>query len=116
MEELFKNAASSIALTVEAAAAVLVAIGALEALWGIVNSLFGVGPKIGRRKAIWLRFGVWLLLGLEFELAADIVRTAIAPTWNDIGQLSAIGLIRTFLNFFLEKDLEKYGEPPGSPG
>jgi uncharacterized membrane protein len=56
------------------------------------------------------------LLGLEFELAADIVRTAIAPTWNEIGQLAAIALIRTFLNFFLEKDLEEYEEiHPGNP-
>jgi uncharacterized membrane protein len=47
---------------------------------------------------------------LEFELAADIVRTVVTPTWVDIGQLAAIGAIRTFLNYFLEKDLEKYGE------
>jgi uncharacterized membrane protein len=50
------------------------------------------------------------LLGLEFELAADIVRTVVTPTWSDIGQLAAIGLIRTFLNYFLEKDLERCGE------
>ena len=59
---------------------------------------------------IWLRFGVWLLLGLEFELAADIVRTAISPSWTEIGQLGAIALIRTFLNYFLERDVEHYGE------
>lgn len=59
---------------------------------------------------IWLRFGIWLLLGLEFELAADIVRTAIAPSWTDIGQLGAIAVIRTFLNYFLERDVERYGE------
>jgi uncharacterized membrane protein len=59
-----------------------------------------------------LRFGVWLLLGLEFELGAGIVRTAISPTWTDIGQLAAIGAIRTLLNYFLEKDLERY-EPAG---
>jgi uncharacterized membrane protein len=51
---------------------------------------------------------VWLLLGLEFALAADIVRTAISPTWVDIGQLGAIAVIRTFLNFFLERDLDSY--------
>jgi uncharacterized membrane protein len=45
---------------------------------------------------VWLGFGGWLLLGLEFELAADIVRTAIAPTWTEIGQLGAIAVIRTF--------------------
>ena len=58
-----------------------------------------------------MRFGVWLLLGLEFELAADIIRSAIAPAWSDIGQLAAIGFIRTFLNYFLERDLDKYVEP-----
>ena len=52
-----------------------------------------------------VRFGIWLLLGLQFALAADIVRSAIAPTWNDIGQLAAIAAIRTFLNYFLERDL-----------
>ncbi len=111
MEEIFKRLAGTVALTVEAGAALIIAYGAIEALWGTANTLSGAGPKTGRRKAVWLRFGVWLLLGLEFELAADIVRTAIAPTWNDIGQLASIGLIRTFLNYFLEEDLEKYNEP-----
>jgi uncharacterized membrane protein len=72
--------------------------------WRLVTRRFGAGT----RKEIWVRFGVWLLLGLEFELAADIVRTAIAPNWNDIGQLAAIAAIRTFLNYFLEKDIDKY--------
>lgn len=59
-----------------------------------------------------VRFGVWLLLGLEFELAADIVRSAISPSWTEIGQLGAIALIRTFLNYFLERDVEQYAEEP----
>jgi uncharacterized membrane protein len=50
-----------------------------------------------------------LLLALEFMLAADIVRTAIAPTWQQIGQLAAIAAIRTFLSYFLEVDLERSG-------
>jgi uncharacterized membrane protein len=52
---------------------------------------------------------MWLLLGLQFALAGDIVRSAISPTWNDIGQLAAIAAIRTFLNYFLERDLEEAG-------
>jgi uncharacterized membrane protein len=75
---------------------------------------FAKRATVGRRKAIWVRFGVWLLLGLEFELAADIVRSVISPTWFEIGQLGAIAVIRTFLNYFLEQDLEKY--EPGEPG
>jgi uncharacterized membrane protein len=108
MEQLFKSFAAYVATGIEVAAALLIVIGAIEAfygmIWRLVTGKFGTGT----RKEIWVRFGVWLLLGLEFELAADIVRTAVAPTWNDIGQLAAIAAIRTFLNYFLEKDIEKY--------
>jgi uncharacterized membrane protein len=45
------------------------------------------------------------MLGLEFELAADIIRSAISPSWTDVGQLAIIAAIRTFLNYFLEKDI-----------
>ena len=108
MEEVFKRVAGSIALGVEASAVLIIAYGAIEAIVGAIRAVAHGRSKRGQREDVWLRFGVWLLLGLEFELAADIVRTAISPTWTDIGQLAAIGAIRTFLNYFLEKDLEKY--------
>ncbi|HXJ88407.1 MAG TPA: DUF1622 domain-containing protein [Candidatus Binatia bacterium] len=108
MDEMFKQIAGSIALGVEACAALMIAYGAMQAIVGTVHAIAKGRSRSGQRKEIWLSFGVWLLLGLEFELAADIVRTAISPTWTDIGQLAAIGVIRTFLNYFLEKDLEKY--------
>jgi uncharacterized membrane protein len=108
MEALFKEAAGYIALGVEASAALIIAYGAIQALYGSFRTIVEKRSQVGQRKDVLLNFGVWLLLGLEFELAADIVRTAISPTWTDIGQLTAIGVIRTFLNFFLEKDLEKY--------
>jgi uncharacterized membrane protein len=60
-----------------------------------------------------VRFAVWLLLALEFELAADVLRTAISPTWDDVGKLGAIAAIRTALNYFLEKDIEKYSSAAG---
>lgn len=53
-----------------------------------------------------VRFGMWLALALEFLLAADIVGTAIAPSLQALGQLGAIAAIRTFLNYFLNKELE----------
>lgn len=110
MEELFRSVAASIALGVETAAAFLILIGACEAFYTMVSRFFSRRFAAGTRKEVLVRFGTWLLLGLEFELAADIVRTAISPSWNDIGQLAAIAAIRTVLNHFLEKDLEKYDE------
>jgi len=112
VEDFFKRIASPIALGAEAVAVFIIAFGVIEAFGGLVKSGFRdrrVGH--GARKEVWLRLGVWLLLGLEFELAADIVRSVISPEWADIGQLAAIAVVRTFLNYFLEKDLEKYAEP-----
>jgi uncharacterized membrane protein len=48
-----------------------------------------------------------LSVALEFLIAADILKTAIAPTWEDIGQLAAIVGIRTVLNFFLHRELKE---------
>ena len=108
MEELFKSWAGAIALSIEAGAVLIIALGAAEALartfWRLVSSAKGVQG----RKEIWVRFAIWLLLGLEFELAADVVRSAIAPTWTAIGQLGAIAAIRTALNYFLERDISEF--------
>jgi uncharacterized membrane protein len=112
MEELLRTLAGSIALAVEAIAVLVIAFGAAEAAIRLVLRPFRGPETRAQRKDVWLRFGMWLLLGLEFELAADIVRSVISPTWQQIGELGAIAVIRTFLNYFLEKDLEKYAEPP----
>ncbi len=105
MEELLKVTANHVALGVETVAVVIVAFGALnalrEVLWGFLH-----GPRHeGWGRQIWVTFGGWLLGSLQFALAADIVRSAISPTWEQIGQLAAIAAIRTFLSYFLEKDL-----------
>ncbi|NJS16433.1 MAG: DUF1622 domain-containing protein, partial [Nostocaceae cyanobacterium CSU_2_110] len=51
--------------------------------------------------------GKWLALSLEFALAADILRSTIAPSWDDIGKLAAIIALRTILNYFLSKEIEQ---------
>lgn len=53
-----------------------------------------------------LTFGMWLALALEFQLGADILATTITPNFESLGQLGAIALIRTFLNYFLNKELD----------
>lgn len=105
MEEMLREIAGLVALVVECVAVVLVAWGALSAVAEALTRVAG-SAKPGWRRDVWVNFGMWLLLALQFALGADIVRSAIAPTWNDIGQLASIALIRTFLNHFLEKDIE----------
>ncbi|MEM6434707.1 MAG: DUF1622 domain-containing protein [Cyanobacteria bacterium P01_D01_bin.115] len=53
-----------------------------------------------------LKFGTWLALALEFQLAADILATTVAPTMEDLGKLVIVAIVRTFLNYFLNKELE----------
>jgi len=53
-----------------------------------------------------LRLARWLMLALESVLAADILRTAIAPGWDEIGKLAAIAALRTVLNVFLRREME----------
>ncbi|MET0167007.1 MAG: DUF1622 domain-containing protein, partial [Vicinamibacterales bacterium] len=116
MEEVFVRVAEIAERFSEAAAVIVVTFGSLEAFLKLL--WIGVTPSAthGERKAVWRRFGLWLLLGLEFELAADIIGSVVSPTWQEVGKLGAIAVIRTFLNYFLEQDLdsaEASGESAG---
>ena len=119
IEVYFREVASGVALAIEAAVVLIVALGAGEALIKTFSLISGGKLSNEGRRDIWLRFAIWILLSLEFALAADIIRTAIAPTWDDVGKLGAIAAIRTGLNWFLAKDIEAYSarragaaEPP----
>jgi uncharacterized membrane protein len=115
MEEVLKIVAAYSALAVELAAVSIVAFGAIQAFVRVLAPLVGRPVLPGWRKQVWVQFGMWLLLGLQFALAADILRSAISPSWTEIGQLAAIAAIRAFLNFFLEKDMEELGESGRRP-
>ncbi len=108
MVETLERFATWVALGVEAAAALLIGVGAVQTLLMLFDPRGSL--TIGRKRLAWIGFARWLVLALEFELAADIIRTAISPTWDDIGQLGAIAVIRTFLNFFLERDMKELSE------
>ena len=81
---------SVLAAGVEIAAAVIIGLAAVEAVWRALPLFLRRGlrqkVKVDARPSL----GRWLALGLEFALAADILRTAVAPTWRDIGQPAAI--------------------------
>ncbi|MEI6135528.1 MAG: DUF1622 domain-containing protein, partial [Desulfomonile sp.] len=82
-------------------------VGALEATAKVFLLVVRRGNMRINKEYIRLNLGQWLTVALEFELAADILRTAVAPSWNDIGQLAAIIIIRTTLNFFLQKEIDQ---------
>ncbi|OEO29633.1 hypothetical protein VW23_024735 [Devosia insulae DS-56] len=90
------------------ALAVIVA-GTLEAVIGALATIVW-RRRDGSIRAIWMHYSRWLVAGLTFQLAADIIETSAAPSWDDIGQLAAIAAIRTFLNFFLERDISEMDE------
>ena len=106
MEETFRIIARHVALALEVVVVLTVVVGAVEALWTLARELAGGAPTDWLRVA-WLRFAGWVLISLEFALGADLVRTAIAPSWDDIGKLGAIAAIRIALGFFLGKDLNE---------
>jgi uncharacterized membrane protein len=115
MELILKEIAANVALAAELVCVICIAIGAITAIVKVVSAL-ATRTLDGRtvRRGVWMSFAVWIILALEFALGADIVRTAIAPTWNDIGQLASIAVIRTGLNYFLEKDLEEFSPGEGA--
>ena len=110
MEALFHEISQVVALALEAISVLMISIGAVEALGRIIVPLVRRAATQVRLRAAWLSLARWLVLGLEFMLAADIVRTAISPSWDDIGMLAAIAVIRTFLNYFLERDMKEASE------
>jgi len=109
MEEMFVSVAEAVELLLELALVVIVAFGAILAIFKVVMS-FGREDRAVIRKGAWSHFAGWLILALEFALAADLVGTAISPSWDEVGQLGVIALIRTFLGYFLERDMESIGE------
>jgi len=57
------------------------------------------------KRVVWIEFSHWLIAGLTFQLAADIVKTMVVPSWDDVGKVAAIAVIRTFLTYFLDRDI-----------
>ncbi|MBX3193390.1 MAG: DUF1622 domain-containing protein [Labilithrix sp.] len=110
METFLRNTSSNIALVLEGIAVTVVVFGSLASIVTLLRRASGERGALLVRHAR-LRLGRWLVLGLEFQLAADVIRTAIAPSWQELGQLAAVATIRTALNYFLERDLADITSP-----
>ena len=106
MEELIKQLAEYVAVSIEAVGILVIAVGTIEALAAVVRALIGSAWSVLARREAWMKYMHWLAAGLTFQLAGDIVHSAVAPTWDDVGRLAAIAAIRTFLTYFLDRDME----------
>lgn len=109
-EEFSKQATLWLAGGIELCAGVLIGLAAAQATLRSLWLFAARQASAAGTEEVRLTLGRWLALALEFELAADILRTAVAPTWNEIGQLAAIVVLRTALNYFLQKEIDKAAE------
>ena len=88
-------------------------IGTIEAFVGGLRLMLDPSRTHRDMREVWLRYARWLVAGLTFQLASDIIETAIAPTWDDIGRLAVIAVIRTY--YYLERDVVEVRERHRTP-
>lgn len=106
LEQYLDSFISILKLLLEAIAAICVLVGLIRTLQLVVATRRRRNVQLPYLK-LRLRFGAWLAIALEFQLGADILNTTVAPTFEALAKLGAIALIRTFLNYFLSKELEE---------
>jgi uncharacterized membrane protein len=96
----------------DAIALLVIVVGTAEVSVDVVRAaLKPLGNQEARK--VWLRYSRWLVAALTFQLAADIIETSVTTSWQTIGRLGAIAVIRTFLNYFLEHDVEQQQQREG---
>ena len=112
-EEWLRDVVHTVVVFVEAAGALIIAVGVAAAFVGFVVAV--VRRRVRGFVRVRLLLGRFLALGLEFQLASDILRTAVAPSFEEIGKLAAIAAIRTLLNYFLAKEIKEERAQLGEP-
>jgi uncharacterized membrane protein len=105
VEELLITTVGYLRLAIEAVGATVIGIGALSTTYLYALSLLGLRNYTNTQ--IRLHLGQYLALGIDFQLGSDILGTAVSPTFEEVVLLAAIVVIRTVLNYFLSKELER---------
>lgn len=108
METLVTRVLGLLATLVDASTGAAIGLGVMAAL--VRTARLGLQFRTMLDSAmseIRITLGRWLALALELALAADILRTVMIPTWDEIGKLGAIVVLRTVLNFFLQREIEQ---------
>jgi uncharacterized membrane protein len=105
--EIIKELASYVAYIIEGAAVLVIFVGSAQAIIFYLRRTLSKKTDLTALMQSRFKLGVSLSLGLGFLVGADIILTAIAPSWEEIGQLASIVVIRVILNFFLLRDLKQ---------
>lgn len=106
LEHMLYDAAHLVTLGLDAVAVLLAAVGAAVAAVSIIGQCMRLPLDEAQARGIYVLFARWLVGALTFQLGADIVETTIAPGWEEIGRMAAVAAIRTFLTYFLDRDLD----------
>jgi uncharacterized membrane protein len=94
-----------VSLSLEFTSVICIMIGFLAAIMLLAKSKKLKSTPLHRR--LKLTFGGWLALALEFQLGSDIVKTTISPSYENLIQLAAVAVIRTFLTYFLNREIRE---------
>lgn len=103
---MLHNIVSAVSFILNIIGVLIILFGTAISLWEFLKKeIFAKSDLVKLNEAIRIKLGSYLVFGLEFFIAGDIVKTIITPTWESLGMLGAIVVIRTILSYFLTKDL-----------
>ena len=105
MENILRTAVAFLVPLIEACGALVIVIEVLRTLVLYLVAFLKNSPR--QPISLRIRLGQSMVMGLEFQVAADILKTALSPEWNDILLLAALIGLRTLLNYLMEYEIEK---------
>jgi uncharacterized membrane protein len=110
MREWLINVTEPVIVTINLMALIIIAVSTAITFISACRFTFRPAKSGHELRMVWLRYARWLVAGLTFQLAADIIESAIAETWESVGRLAAIAVVRTFLDYFLGRDVAEIRE------
>ncbi len=114
MEEAIQHAALEVASLIDAAATLVIAAASVEVIVRSAIAFFTAAWAANLQPIRW-RLGNWIGLALELLIGSDVVRTAVSPSWTEVGQLGAIVVLRVVINYTLMYDMKEGVPPPPAP-
>ena len=111
MIDVVQTLNDAVAIACHLLAIIVISIGIVKALFIFFKDAVLRGSSAAAVMESRMELGHSFSLGLGFLIGASILRTTLAPTWNDIGQLAAIIGIRTVLNYFLLHEISRFAQP-----